>query len=97
MDTFPKYPTDFCAMTRPFEDEEIEKLLSQDVKDVAFTISMLKAREVNATKALDNLKKDMDDKIQLLKRSYDKAAQQGAHNACSDIDSQIKLLESFLV
>ena len=54
MSEFPKYPTDFLALTRPFEDEEIEKLLSQNIKDLVWTIDNLKKREVNATKAVED-------------------------------------------
>ena len=64
---FPKYPLDFCALTREFEDEEIERLLSQDIKDVAQTIDMLKTREVNATKAYQNLKDKIREMIEHLK------------------------------
>jgi len=60
MNDFPKYPTDFSALIRPFEDEEIERLLAQPIKDVVFTIDILKTREVNATTALMKLRNSIN-------------------------------------
>ncbi|NJO90208.1 MAG: hypothetical protein HC831_15640 [Chloroflexia bacterium] len=63
MNDFPEYPTDFVAMTRSFEDEEIEKLISQSHEDVVRTIDMLKKREVNATQGLSELRFNIEKKI----------------------------------
>jgi hypothetical protein len=64
MSDFPKYPTDFAALIRPFEDEEIETLLSQKVENVALTIDILKTREVNASNALQETRIKIEKLIQ---------------------------------
>ncbi len=59
-----KYPTDFVCSVLPFEDEDIENLLSQSNKDVSSTIDLLKLREVNATNALQILRNKIEKLIQ---------------------------------
>lgn len=94
MSDFPKYPTDFVAMVRPFEDEEIEKLLSQSTENVAFTIDVLKNREVNATRAYQELKDKITNKITELQKKLD--TKYPIANQQNIFKEKINLLESLL-
>lgn len=94
MDDFPKYPTDFVAMTRPFEDEDLEKLLSQTPEEVAFTIDVLKSREVNATTAYQNLKDKISKEISDLEKIVQNKTLLGNHRSFAEI--KISALESLL-
>ena len=56
-------PIHFIAMTRHFADEDIKELLDQSPENVIKTIDLLKAREVNATKALAILRLKIENQI----------------------------------
>ncbi len=94
MDDFPKYPTDFIVMTRPFEDEETERLLQQKVSDVAFTVNVLKQREINATKALEKLRLKIESTI--ISKEKELEFSTNAPSFTSVLEGQINLLENLL-
>ena len=96
MEDFPKYPTDFVVMTRPFEEEDIKKFLGQNEAEIAFTIDTLKKREVNATKVLSDLQYRISKKIMDLKDKYDEESAKESSSILFAIEESIKNLDELL-
>ena len=96
MSDFPKYPTDFIALTRGFEDEDLEKILQLPVKTLSWLIDTLKLREVNASNSrLDQIRR-IEAKIQSLEEDLNQARGQGSNSAAGVIEDQISLLKEML-
>ena len=95
MNDFPQYPTDFIAMTTPFEDEDLENLMTQKIEDLVFTIDTLKKREVNASRKLDRIKIFIYTLLDK-KKSELKNVDIFTANRISYLEDQIAILESIL-
>lgn len=94
---FPKYPTDFIALTRPFTEDETQKIMSLSPDDFKFLIETLKIREVNVQKSLDKIRfriaNMMDQRNIELKKEMDEV---GDSSIVSILKNELDLLNDIL-
>ena len=93
MHEFPKGPQDFVILDTSFNDDEIEALLSQDIKDVAVTIDDLKTREVNSTNSLREIRNKIENLLVAKKLALESAKNQKFPQIIKILESQIEILE----
>jgi hypothetical protein len=96
MSDFPKYPIDYVSMTTPFEDEDLERIVTQPVKDLVYTIDVLKEREVNATKAYQGLKDKIEAQIVRLKEVRQNMVEEEFPAVASVLEDEIRMLDNLL-